>query len=91
MYSTRVIIVLLVLAILLLGTFVFVLLFHIGDEDTQRETVREEMFVNIAPEPPEAANEPVVEPVSQPSLEAPRALGTDVNMEFPTIDAGMLE
>jgi hypothetical protein len=86
MYSTRIIVTLLILSITLLLGVVSFLLLHVGEENPPRETVREETYIDTTSTSPGPIVTPEETPVSQEPVSEERALGTDVNMEFPTLD-----
>jgi hypothetical protein len=86
MYSTRIIITLLLTSVVLLGSVVSLLLFNVAHEESVRETTREETFVDVTPALPEPATIDANVDVSQEPLSTERALGNDHGMEFPTLE-----
>jgi flagellar basal body-associated protein FliL len=86
MYTTRMIFILLLVAILLLCASLFLLLVWMPQEESVRETTREEKVVDIPPvQPPSLGTEPDI-PVSQLREPEIAPLGSDHGMEFPIMD-----
>jgi hypothetical protein len=87
MYSTRMILVLLLLAVLLFCVSLFLLLIWIPEgEEPVRETVREEQVVDITSTQPLLPNTETDIPVSQLREPEIAPLGSDHGMEFPIMD-----
>ncbi len=88
MYSTRMILILLLVAVILLCVSLFLLLVWMpgSDEDLTRETSQEESVTEVTSEPPTVAETSTEESVSQTNELEIAPLGSDHGMEFPTID-----
>lgn len=86
MYTTRIIITLLGLAIAVLFGVVIFLIFHEPLPEQPRETSTVETTIFIPSSPPEEASSTSEADVSQENGGEARALGTDHGMEFPTLE-----
>jgi flagellar basal body-associated protein FliL len=87
MYSTRTIIILLLIAVALFCVSLFLLLVWMPQsEEPVRETTREETLVEITVPTPEISDTGNEAPVSQTNEPEVSPLGSDHGMEFPTMD-----